>query len=368
MTKIRALLPLWLVVLTVSVMLASAGFARADEDEGNDNIWFGESVSGDAPSQSNGPDFWGTVRSLLGLGETRRETPLNAAREEEPATEKAAVSPTAVQGGESAAVKENSPIPSEEVRGVAQPERGEESAEQPGAGNVAPVVEDAVTASPRQETQSVPVEAAPESPPVARPGVTGAEPRAGDSLSSAAEPSDGVSVPPVQESGVSAESFGQDYVVGPGDQLGISVWRDDMLTKTVLVLPDGKITYPLIGEMVVGGKSLGDIKKELTNKLATYVVDADISVEVKQSNSLFIYIIGRVNAPGRQMLLANTTVLQALAMAGGLNPFADEDDIKVFRREKEKTLMYRFRYSHVAEGKHLEDNILLKRGDVIFIP
>lgn len=164
------------------------------------------------------------------------------------------------------------------------------------------------------------------------------------------------------------EHFGQDYVIGPGDQLGITVWRDDMLTKTVLVLPDGKIQYPLIGELVVGGKTIGEVKKELTEKLATYVVDADISVEVKQSSSLFIYIIGRVNAPGRQMLVADTSVLQALALAGGLNPFASEDGIKIFRQEGDKTLVYTFRYSYVSTGKHLEDNILLRRGDVIVVP
>lgn len=162
--------------------------------------------------------------------------------------------------------------------------------------------------------------------------------------------------------------FGQDYVIGPGDQLGITVWRDDMLTRTVLVLPDGKIQFPLIGELVVGGKTVGEVKKELVEKLASFVVDADISVEVKQSSSLFIYIIGRVNAPGRQMLVADTSILQALAMAGGLNPFASEDKIKIFRQQKDSTLVYKFRYSYVSAGKHLEDNILLKRGDVIVVP
>jgi len=174
--------------------------------------------------------------------------------------------------------------------------------------------------------------------------------------------------PPPQELSGSPDLFGQDYIIGPGDQLGIAVWRDDVLTRTVLVLPDGKIQMPLVGELMAGGKTVGEVKKELMEKLASYVVDADISVEVKQSSSLFIYIIGRVNAPGRQMLVANTTVMQALAMAGGLNPFAQEDGVKIFRHEKDKTLVYKFRYSYVSAGKHLEDNILLKRGDVVVVP
>jgi polysaccharide export outer membrane protein len=136
----------------------------------------------------------------------------------------------------------------------------------------------------------------------------------------------------------------------------------------VVVLPDGKIQFPLIGEVVAGGKSVAQLKKEFVEKLSSYVVDADISVEVKQSNSLFVYIIGKVNSPGRQLLVADTTVLQALAMAGGLNPFAEKEDIKVVRQEKDRTLVYSFRYSQVVSGTHLDDNLLLKRGDVIVVP
>ena len=161
---------------------------------------------------------------------------------------------------------------------------------------------------------------------------------------------------------------GQDYIIGPGDVLGISVWRDDSLTKTVVVLPDGKIQFPLAGEIVAGGKSVSQLKQEFVEKLADYIVDADVSVEVKQSNSLFVYIIGKVNGPGRQILLADTTVLQALAMAGGLNTFAEKDDIKIFRRNGDRTTVYSFRYSQVVSGNNLDDNVLLKRGDVIVVP
>jgi polysaccharide export outer membrane protein len=83
---------------------------------------------------------------------------------------------------------------------------------------------------------------------------------------------------------------------------------------------------------------------------------------------MIIYIIGRVSAPGRQVLVANTNVLQALAMAGGLNPFARKSDIKIFRQEDGKTKMFMFDYDDVSEGIHLEMNIELKRGDVIIVP
>jgi len=173
---------------------------------------------------------------------------------------------------------------------------------------------------------------------------------------------------PPREIKKSQLDLGQDYIIGPGDLLGISVWRDESLTKTAVVLPDGKIQFPLIGEIVAGGKTILQLKHEFVEKLSSYVIDADISVEVKQSNSLLIYIIGRVNSPGRQILLADTTVLQALAMAGGLNPFAEKDDIKIFRQEKDRTSVYSFRYSQVVSGKYLDDNMFLKRGDVIVVP
>ena len=166
-------------------------------------------------------------------------------------------------------------------------------------------------------------------------------------------------------SGIGADA---DYIIGPGDQIGISVWRDENLTRTVVVLPDGKIYFPLIGEVAAGGKTVAQLKEELEKKLARYVSDTGVTVDIRQSNSMIIYVVGKVNAPGRQILLANTNVLQALAMVGGLNPFADKDDIKIFRQEGGKTVVFNFDYDDVSEGRHLETNIGLKRGDVIIVP
>lgn len=159
-----------------------------------------------------------------------------------------------------------------------------------------------------------------------------------------------------------------DYIIGPGDVIGISVWKDDALTRSVVVLPDGKIAFPLLGELSAGGKTIAQLKQTLEAGLARYISDTSVTVEVKQSNSMIVYIIGRVNSPGRQMLVANTNVLQALAMAGGPNPFARKARIKVFRQEDGRTVMYPFDYDDVADGKHLEMNIELKRGDVILVP
>jgi polysaccharide export outer membrane protein len=159
-----------------------------------------------------------------------------------------------------------------------------------------------------------------------------------------------------------------DYIIGAGDTIGISVWKDESLTRTVVVLPDGKITFPLLNDLVAGGKTVAQLKKELESGLTRFIADSSVTVEVKQSNSMIIYIIGRVNTPGRQALVANTNVLQALAMAGGMNPFARKSKVKIFRQSDGKTVMFPFNYDEVAEGRHLEMNIELKRGDVIIVP
>lgn len=160
----------------------------------------------------------------------------------------------------------------------------------------------------------------------------------------------------------------KDYIIGPGDVLDISVWKDETLTKQVVVLPDGKISFPLIGEVLASGKTVAQLKKEIETKLSAYVPDVTLSFEVRQVNSMLIYVIGRVNNPGRFLLNINVNVLQALAMGGGLNPFAKRDKIKIFRYEGGKTQIFRFNYDEVVEGKNLEQNIVLKKGDVVVVP
>ena len=161
---------------------------------------------------------------------------------------------------------------------------------------------------------------------------------------------------------------GQDYVIGPGDVLEISVWKEEALTKLVTVLPDGKIQFPLIGEAMASGWTVAQLKKEIETRLARFVPDPVLSVSVYQMNSLNIYVVGKVNKPGRFALNANADVLQALAMAGGLNSFAKRSQIKVFRKQDGKTKIFDFDYDDVTDGEKLEQNIQLVRGDVIVVP
>jgi polysaccharide export outer membrane protein len=162
--------------------------------------------------------------------------------------------------------------------------------------------------------------------------------------------------------------LGGDYIIGPGDVLFVSVWKDQALTQTVPVRPDGKISFPLIGEIQAGGRSVLRVKEEMEEKISRYVPDPVLTIGVQEIKSMLIYVIGRVNSPGRFAIYSNVDVLQALAMAGGANPFADTKNIRVFRKAGNQTLIMDFNYNDVSAGKRLEQNVMLERGDVIVVP
>ncbi|MGD9350315.1 MAG: polysaccharide biosynthesis/export family protein [Desulfobacterales bacterium] len=161
---------------------------------------------------------------------------------------------------------------------------------------------------------------------------------------------------------------GMDYIIGPGDILDISVWKVEELTKLVTVLPDGKIAFPLVKQVGAAGKTVDQLTRELEAKLIRYVPDLNLSILVHQVNSMMVYVIGRVNNPGRFILNSNIDVLQALTLAGGLNPFAEGGKIKIFRKQPNGTEIIRFDYDDVIKGKDLAQNITLIRGDVIVVP
>ena len=169
---------------------------------------------------------------------------------------------------------------------------------------------------------------------------------------------------------VSSDSMGArtDYIIGPGDVIIVSVWEVEALTKRVVVLPDGKISYPLIGELMAAGKTINQMREEFKKALTRFVPDPVVTVWVEQVNSMLIYVIGRVNSPGRFLLNTNVDVLQALATAGGLNAFAKRSKIKIFRKAGGQKRIYKFDYNEVSTGEELEQNIVLKRGDVIVVP
>ena len=159
-----------------------------------------------------------------------------------------------------------------------------------------------------------------------------------------------------------------DYRIGPEDVLEISVWKEEALKKPVLVRPDGGISFPLAGDIQAAGKTAQQLQEEITQRLEKFMADPAVSVSVVKIASNKIFVIGRVNKPGEFVTGRYVDVLQGLSMAGGLTPFAAENDIKVLRRESGKDLVFPFRYSDVKKGEHLEQNIILKGGDVVVVP
>lgn len=161
---------------------------------------------------------------------------------------------------------------------------------------------------------------------------------------------------------------GTSYLIGPGDLLEISVWKDESLSRNVIVPPDGVISFPLIGDIDVNNMTVTTLRTIVRKKLSEYVKDATVTVLLTQVNSLKAFVIGKVNKPGQFQIYLNTTVMQILSMAGGLNPYADEGKINILRQNGEKTTRIPFDYKGVVKGKDLDQNIFIQRGDVIVVP
>lgn len=175
----------------------------------------------------------------------------------------------------------------------------------------------------------------------------------------------------IQPASVSSQVAGIDpstYRVGAEDVLEISVWREDALKKEALVRPDGGISYPLIGEVQVAGKTVLEIREEIAKRLEKFIPDPAVSVSILKVGSQRVYVIGKVNKPGDFPVGRHVDVLQALSMAGGLTPFADANDIRVMRREGDRQVVLPFEYGRVVRGQKLEQNIQLHAGDVVVVP
>jgi len=158
------------------------------------------------------------------------------------------------------------------------------------------------------------------------------------------------------------------YRLGPEDVLQISVWKDESLTREALVRPDGMISFPLIGEVQAEGRTAEELQKDIRERLSPFIPDPTVSVAVTKVNSYKIYVVGKVNRPGEYLVGHYSNVMQALSLAGGMTPYASENGIKVLRWEQGNQRTYSFRYGDVKKGNHLEQNILLQRGDVIVVP
>lgn len=168
-------------------------------------------------------------------------------------------------------------------------------------------------------------------------------------------------------SGTSAHSAPA-YLLKPGDSLHISVWGEEKLDRNALVLPDGSISFPLSGSVLVSGKSIADVENLLAERLKKFIPAPTVSIVVQATEGNRIYVLGNVKSPGTYIMSTPLSVVQALSIAGGLDTFADENDIRIIRDTVDGQEQLEVFYSEILSGKNLSSNHSLKAGDTILVP
>jgi polysaccharide export outer membrane protein len=163
------------------------------------------------------------------------------------------------------------------------------------------------------------------------------------------------------------QAAGADYVIGADDTLHISVWKEPDLSETLPVRPDGKISMPLLNDVIAAGLTPLELKDSITEKLKKYIADPRVTVVVTAMNSRRIFVTGEVTHTGPMPLLPHMTVLQALAQAG-FTQFANLKGIYLLRTENGKQVKLQFNYKQVVKGDHPEQNIVLLPGDTVVVP
>ncbi len=170
-----------------------------------------------------------------------------------------------------------------------------------------------------------------------------------------------------------AQSAG--YRIQPGDTLAVTVLEDDTLNREVLVLPDGRVSVPLAGSVQAGGQSVEAVERAIADRLASnFAVRPNVFVSVtgvtEEEETFPIFVLGRVGTPGAAEVETGTTLLQAIALAGGFDRFAATKRIQLRRRNSStgQEQMFLFNYAAVERGASIESMITLREGDVILVP
>jgi polysaccharide export outer membrane protein len=158
------------------------------------------------------------------------------------------------------------------------------------------------------------------------------------------------------------------YLIGPEDVLSIVFWKDKDMSADVVVRPDGKISLPLVNEVQAAGLTPEQLRARLTEVASKFVTEPTAAVVVKEIHSRKVFITGMVAKPGTYPLMDNMTVLQLIAVAGGLQEYADSSSIVVMRNDNGQKQALKFNYKDVIKQKHVEQNVALKSGDTVIVP
>ncbi|MBI5643617.1 MAG: polysaccharide biosynthesis/export family protein [Deltaproteobacteria bacterium] len=172
----------------------------------------------------------------------------------------------------------------------------------------------------------------------------------------------------VLPSGEAAPRNPSDYLIGPEDVLNISIWKNADLSRTVIVRPDGMISFPLIGDIKAAGLTPEDLRKEVSNKIKPFQDTAVVSVIVEAINSYKVYVMGEVKNPGMYLLKNKATILNAIALSGGFSQFASSKIVLIRKKlegsgeEKITLLLKNILYDEAGS------NMVLRPGDTVFVP
>jgi polysaccharide export outer membrane protein len=203
-------------------------------------------------------------------------------------------------------------------------------------------------------------------PPGVGPGTPAPPPPGRPGAAAPAAPTDGGAASPVTAvpSGLPLSS---EYVIGPGDVLQISVWKNESLSRVVPVRPDGKISMPLLHDIQAAGLTAMQLRDKIARALAEFLPNPEVAVSVTEVRSMRVSVLGEVMRPGVLELRGTTTILEAIAMAGGFRDFASPSKIMVIRTDANgRTEKIRFNYNRAVGGD--EHNLVLKPGDVVVVP
>ncbi|MBI3448549.1 MAG: polysaccharide biosynthesis/export family protein [Acidobacteria bacterium] len=167
---------------------------------------------------------------------------------------------------------------------------------------------------------------------------------------------------------VAVDPNGPTYVIGIEDVIQITVWKNSDLSVIVPVRPDGRISVPLIDDVTAAGLHPLELKDELTRRWKAFLSAPEVSVIVKEVNSFKVYMVGQVSKQGELQLKGPTRLLQAISLAGGLTSFADRSKIVLLRESGGHEIRKEINYKRVISGKDADDNVLLERGDTVYVP
>lgn len=166
-----------------------------------------------------------------------------------------------------------------------------------------------------------------------------------------------------------ANTLRKEFVIGTGDVLAINVWKEAEVSRVVPVRSDGRISLPLVGEIQAGGRTAKQLETEITTKLMDYISEPEVTVIVQEIKSQKFNVLGMVMKPGSYLLTDPTTVLDAIAMAGGFRDFAKSKDVYVLRRAADGSqTRLLFNYKDVVKGLGSTQNVALQSNDTIVVP